>query len=122
MSVFKERRRAPRELAGLHGMYLLARRRDLGWHDCYLVDASEFGAGARFRGPSPERGDDVTIRLDGPVGAASILVPATVRHVRSDFFGATRGGVEFKGLDGENREALRKLLQGEPLSGHPRRG
>jgi len=121
MSVFKERRRAPRELAGLHGMYLLARQRDLGWHDCYLVDASEFGAGARFRGPRPESGDEVIIRLDGPVGAASVLVPGTVRHVRSDLFGATRGGVEFRCLDGESRDALVNLLRGEPVSGLPRR-
>jgi hypothetical protein len=121
MSAFKERRRAARELAGQHGMYLLSRTRELGWHDCHLVDASELGAGARLRGPKPECGDDLTFCLDGPDGNASVLVPATVRHVRSDFFGATRVGVEFKTLDGPTRDALVRLLRAEPVSALPRR-
>jgi len=112
MGVFKERRRAPRELAGLHGMYLIARRSDLGWHDCYLVDASEYGAGTRFRGPSPDVGDDVIIQFDAPGTNGSIRLQATVRHVRADFFGATRGGVEFMGLDETRRERLRDLFRG----------
>jgi hypothetical protein len=112
MALF-ERRRAPRELAGLHGVYLLAVRSDLGWHDCYLLDVSEFGAGARFRGPSPEVGDDVLICVDGPEGPASIRLHATVRHVRADYFGATRAGIEFAPLGPEHRESLLRLLRGE---------
>jgi hypothetical protein len=114
MALF-ERRRAPRELAGLHGVYLLAVRSDLGWHDCHLVDISEYGAGARFRGPSPEVGDDVLIYVDGPEGPASIRLHATVRHVRADYFGAARAGVEFTLAAPEQRRALLKLLQGETV-------
>ena len=113
MGVFKERRRARRELAGLHGTYLLVAQSELGWHDCYLVDVSEYGAGVRFRGPSPESGDDLVIRVDVPGGAESIRLQATVRHVRADFFGATRAGVEFMVLAPDQRDALLCLLRGE---------
>ena len=113
MGVFKERRRARRELAGLHGTYLLAARSELGWHDCYLVDVSELGAGARLRGPSPEPGDDLVICVDVPGGADSIRLEATVRHVRADFFGATRAGVEFMSLEPDQRQTLLYLLCGE---------
>ena len=102
-----------RELAGLHGVYLLAVRSDLGWHDCYLLDVSEFGAGARFRGPSPEVGDDLLICVDGPEGPASIRLQATVRHVRADYFGATHAGIEFAPLRPEHRQSLLRLLRGE---------
>ena len=113
MGVFKERRRARRELAGLHGTYLLAARSELGWHDCYLVDVSEYGAGARLRGPSAEPGDDLVVRVDVPGGTESIRLQATVRHVRADFFGATRAGVEFMSVTPDQHEALLCLLSGE---------
>jgi c-di-GMP-binding flagellar brake protein YcgR len=113
MGMFKERRRGPRELAGLHGTYLWLTRRELGWHDCSLVDVSGRGAGMRFRGPTPELGDEVLIQLDEPNAAAAIQLRGTVRHVRPDFFGAARAGVEFAALDPDQRQALLSLLRGE---------
>jgi hypothetical protein len=117
MGVFRERRRARRELAGLHGRYAILRLRDLGWHDCSLVDVSEFGAGARLRGPEPEVGDEVVILFDDPTGGADALpFRAIVRHERVDYFGAIRVGVEFHALRAEHRAVLQKLMRSDAVS------
>jgi hypothetical protein len=116
MGVFRERRRAPREPAGIPGRYLLTRRRELGWHDCSLLDVSELGAGGRFRGPNPEIGDEILILFDECIGPSPRPMRAIVRHARADYFGATRAGIEFAGLNAEHREVLVRLLRGDVVS------
>jgi hypothetical protein len=117
MGVFRERRRARRELAGLHGRYAIVRLRELGWHDCSLVDVSELGAGARLRGPEPVVGDEVVILFDDPTsGAEALPFRAFVRHERVDYFGAIRVGVEFHALTAQHRNALQKLMRSDAVS------
>jgi hypothetical protein len=116
MGVFRERRRSPRELAGLHGRYAVTRLRELGWHDCSLVDVSEFGAGARLRGPAPEVGDEVLVLLDEPGSTDKAPIRAVVRHARLDYFGAIRVGLEFQGLRADQRDALLKLMRSDAVT------
>jgi hypothetical protein len=111
MDVPFERRRAPREPTGIPATYQPAGHHALEWYDCYLVDLTELGAGVRLRGPGAGVGDEISIHVDGPDGPASILLRARVRHVRADHFGATRVGVEFAALKGEDHERLAKMLQ-----------
>jgi hypothetical protein len=113
-----ERRRVTREPAGWLGRYMVAGRPELGWGECRVLDVSPVGVGLELFGPWPRDGVDAELRVcidavTDPDGG--VQLPATVRNASAGRFGFLRVGIEFVGLDPEQREFLASFVGRQPV-------
>jgi hypothetical protein len=113
-----ERRAVPREPAGWLGRYQVAGRPELGWGECRVLDVSPVGVGLELFGPWPRDGVDaeLLVCLEPATGPdEGVQLPATVRNSSAGRFGFLRVGIEFIGLDAEQRAFLSAFVGRQPV-------
>lgn len=113
-----ERRTVPREPAGWLGRYQVAGRPELGWGECRVLDVSPVGVGLELFGPWPRDGVDAELLVClEPVTEPDegTQLPATVRNSSAGRFGFLRVGIEFVGLDAEQRAFLTAFVGRQPV-------
>jgi hypothetical protein len=115
-----ERRRDRRQGAGWLGSYRLPEQPRAGWAQCRILDISGSGIGLELFGPPwpPDgRGVDLVIRFDAgvPAGSRTAQLPGVIRNHAASKFGFVRVGVEFVGLNPEERELLDALVERQPV-------
>ncbi len=114
-----ERRGVAREPAGWLGRYMVVGRRELGWGECRVLDVSPVGVGLELFGPWPRDGvdADLLVCLESAIEPESegTHLPATVRNASAGKFGFLRVGIEFVGLDAEQRAFLTSFVGRQPV-------
>ena len=113
-----DRRRDAREPAGWLGTYMLVNHPELGWGKCRILDVSASGVGLELLGPPWPRSDDeksLLVKLDAsaPVDEGGVQLPGLVRNCGATSRGFLRVGVEFLGLNAEERRMLTALVRHE---------
>jgi len=114
-----ERRGVPREAAGWMGRYMVVGRRELGWGECRVLDVSPVGVGLELFGPWPRDGVDaelvVCVDPSSDPESDGTHLPAAVRNTSAGKFGFLRVGIEFVGLDAEQRAFLTAFAGRQPV-------
>jgi hypothetical protein len=113
-----DRRRDPREPAGWLGTYMLVNHPERGWGKCRILDVSASGVGLELLGPPWPRSDSeksLLVKLDAhaPVDEAAVQLPGLVRNCGATSRGFLRVGVEFLGLNADERRVLTSLVRHE---------
>jgi hypothetical protein len=116
----RDRRRESRQGAGWLGSYRLPGQPAAGWAQCRILDISSSGVGLELFGPPwpPEQPDvAIVLRFDAgvPAGSLTAQVPGLIRNSAASRFGFVRVGVEFIGLNAEQRALLDGIVERQPV-------
>jgi hypothetical protein len=116
----RDRRRESRQGAGWLGSYRLPGQAAAGWAQCRILDISSAGVGLELFGPPwppEEPGVAIVLRFDAgvPAGSLTAQVSGRIRNSAASRFGFVRVGVEFVGLNPEQRALLDGLVERQPV-------